>query len=302
MTIVRGAQPTDNFAILSNAMLQDPTLSFRARGVLASILSRPPGWSTNSSLLAEQGAEGRDAIRTVLAELEGKGYLRRTKERNAEGQFISITEVSMTPTLEPVPTSDPAPENPALDNQAVTTKTDHKDRSSSPSVSPEATVEEKISDDEVTVEAQAPASPPEKPKGSTLSRGEVVAPPARLDLLPEHYEHRRFMPDKDAYDEIRERFAGHDGSDEGFKLTLRGQTNSYIKWMEERKKAPHSRGWRDWMVRYYRRIIEQNLKVLGITMSDYSPSELTQEEREAMANEVRNAADQMEGGTDDPGR
>lgn len=171
-----------------------------------------------------------------------------------------------------------------------------------PFVSPEAAVDEKISDDEVTAEAQAPASPPQKPKGSALSRGEVVAPPARLDLLPEHYEHRAFMPDKEAFDEIRERFAGHDGTNEGFKLTLRGQTNAYIKWMEERKKAPYSRGWRDWMVRYYRRIIDQNLKALGVTLSDYSPSELTQEEREAMANEVRNAADQMEGGPDDPGR
>jgi hypothetical protein len=106
------------------------------------------------------------------------------------------------------------------------------------------------------------------------------------------------MPNGEEVKEIRERFIEHDLS----KETLRRETNAYIKWMSDRGKAPHSRGWRDWMVRYYRRIIDQNLKMLGVDVQSYRPSELTQEEREALGNEVRNASEQMEGGPDDPGR
>jgi hypothetical protein len=278
--------------MIANSMLQDESLSFRARGVLASILSRPPGWRTNSEMLAQQGREGRDAIRTALTELERAGYLRRTKERNADGTFASVSEVSDAPMSNEEQAAqgdveqafDPAPGNPAVDNQAVTTKTENKDISSSPSVSPEAPVEEKISDEEeAPAEAQAPASPPGHDE---------------RELLSERYEHREWMPNGEEVKEIRERFIEHDLS----KETLRRETNAYIKWMSDRGKAPHSRGWRDWMVRYYRRIIDQNLKMLGVDVQSYRPSELTQEEREALGNEVRNASEQMEGGPDDPGR
>lgn len=278
--------------MIANGMLQDESLSFRARGVLASILSRPPGWRTNSEMLAQQGKEGRDAIRTALTELERAGYLRRTKERNADGTFASVSEVSDVPMSNEEQIAqgdveqafDPAPGNPAVDNQAVTTKTENKDISSSPSVSPEPPVEEKISDEEeAPVEAQAPASP---------SRHD------ERELLSERYEHREWMPNGEEVKEVRERFIEHDLS----KETLRRETNAYIKWMSDRGKAPHSRGWRDWMVRYYRRIIDQNLKMLGVDVQSYRPSELTQEEREAQRNEMDSYAQTLEASTDDAGR
>ncbi len=65
-------------------------MSFRARGILAAILSRPDDWRTSSETLAQQsgGREGRDAIRTALKELEACGYLIRRKEKHPKtGQF-----------------------------------------------------------------------------------------------------------------------------------------------------------------------------------------------------------------------
>lgn len=65
-------------------------MSFRARGILAAILSRPDDWRTSSETLAKQsgGREGRDAIRTALKELEACGYLIRRKEKHPKtGQF-----------------------------------------------------------------------------------------------------------------------------------------------------------------------------------------------------------------------
>lgn len=153
-----------------------------------------------------------------------------------------------------------------------------------PFVSPEAAADEGISDEEVAAPApQAAASP---------SRHD------ERELLSEAYGHREWMPDGEAVKEVKERFIEHDLSRE----TLRRETNAYIKWMSDRGKAPHSRGWRDWMVRYYRRIIDQNLKALGIDVQSYKPDELTQEEREAQRNEMDSYAQTLEASTDDAGR
>lgn len=94
--IVRGPSRADRFTILSNAVLQDERLSYRARGVLASLLSRPEGWSVSSERLARDG-EGRDAIRTVMRELEAAGYLATTREQGADGKWSTTITVFEEP-------------------------------------------------------------------------------------------------------------------------------------------------------------------------------------------------------------
>jgi len=79
LTIIRAERPNSKFAIIRNEVLQDERLSFRARGVLASILSRPDNWRCSAWDLATEGREGRRAILTALTELEDYGYLQRVK-------------------------------------------------------------------------------------------------------------------------------------------------------------------------------------------------------------------------------
>lgn len=73
-------------------VLQDERLSFRALGILAHLLSLPDQWRTSATRLAAQRKEGRDAVETALAELDGAGYLsrRRIQYRNGTWGWVWI--------------------------------------------------------------------------------------------------------------------------------------------------------------------------------------------------------------------
>lgn len=58
-------------------LLDNPALSFRARGVLLHLLKLPDGTRLDSSRIAADGTEGRDAVRNALVELEQLGYVQR---------------------------------------------------------------------------------------------------------------------------------------------------------------------------------------------------------------------------------
>jgi hypothetical protein len=98
--IRRAPRPTANYTVVSNGVLLDERLSYRARGLLVAILARPDNWSVRSDALARQGAEGRQAVRTALNELREAGYLHTWKERNADGTFITEQVVFEVPTSE----------------------------------------------------------------------------------------------------------------------------------------------------------------------------------------------------------
>ena len=80
------------FAQISNEALRDSRLSFRARGILAMVLSHSGEWHATREWIARQsGHEGRQAIQTALNELTAYGYRRVHKERGQGGAWVTVT-------------------------------------------------------------------------------------------------------------------------------------------------------------------------------------------------------------------
>lgn len=78
---------TDHFTTINNIALEDDRISFRAKGVLVYLLSKPDDWRVSERQLAAVGHEGVTAIRGALKELENAGYIERRRVRAGGGRF-----------------------------------------------------------------------------------------------------------------------------------------------------------------------------------------------------------------------
>ena len=76
---------TGNFTVMANLHLRDKSLSLKAKGLLSQMLSLPEDWDYTLAGLASINAEGKDAIRSAVAELERAGYVTCSRERDKLG-------------------------------------------------------------------------------------------------------------------------------------------------------------------------------------------------------------------------
>ena len=117
MNIIRRRRPRVQFSQIPNAILRDYRLSWRARGLLAELLSYPADYLISVDELVKRArrvsgaTEGRDAMRAAVKELKAVGYITSTKRQDAQGRWVTEVEV----------TDDPAYDmpNPPLDSAAV---------------------------------------------------------------------------------------------------------------------------------------------------------------------------------------
>jgi len=103
---------------MSNHHLRDKTLSLKAKGLLSQMLSLPEDWDYTLAGLACINAEGKDAVRAAVVELEKAGYVQRRQTTHKDGKF-SVNEyiireypTSQEHPLEAPPSAPPPPGNP----------------------------------------------------------------------------------------------------------------------------------------------------------------------------------------------
>lgn len=88
MPLVRGQHAFEShYTQIPNAWLRDTRLSYKARGLLAELMTHAPGFKVSRQRLARNGQDGDRAIRTAIAELEAAGYLERSQGRTHDNRF-----------------------------------------------------------------------------------------------------------------------------------------------------------------------------------------------------------------------
>lgn len=119
--------------MIANAAVRDERLTFKARGILAYLLSQAEGWDTSIRRLAETGPDGDSAVRAGVKELVDAGYLAFGGRSRGEDGGYTGSEWLVTDTIgesthgEPVETGEddaeafdyPRVDNPRVDNPRV---------------------------------------------------------------------------------------------------------------------------------------------------------------------------------------
>lgn len=68
------------FTQVSNSILNDKTLSLKAKGLYSYLFSKPDGWTFSAKRISKESRDGIDGIESCLRDLESAGYLSRKKE------------------------------------------------------------------------------------------------------------------------------------------------------------------------------------------------------------------------------
>lgn len=98
-----------SYTTINNEFLRSKKLSFKAKGVLAFIMSLPDNWDLSIAGIEAISKEGKDAVRNAVHELMDAGYIFR--EKAAKGWDYVVFEKPREPIKENLQTS----ENPTLD-------------------------------------------------------------------------------------------------------------------------------------------------------------------------------------------
>lgn len=78
-------KPNQGWAWIPNQILQNKDMSLKAKGLWAYLNSKPDGWTFSIDRIAAETADGRDAVRSAIHELEDSGLLTRTRRSVGTG-------------------------------------------------------------------------------------------------------------------------------------------------------------------------------------------------------------------------
>jgi hypothetical protein len=82
--IVRIQKRTNPYAQIDKRPLENPDLSWKAKGLLAYLLAKPDDWQIRMEQLANASTDGMKAVRSALAELKEAGHAELKVEHDGE--------------------------------------------------------------------------------------------------------------------------------------------------------------------------------------------------------------------------
>lgn len=86
MTGFRNHKRVNPFVQIDKNILSDKKISWKAKGILAYLLSKPDNWVTYMTDIQKQSKDGRDSVSSGVKELLDAGYLERRRLRE-KGRF-----------------------------------------------------------------------------------------------------------------------------------------------------------------------------------------------------------------------
>jgi hypothetical protein len=94
-TIIRCEKNHANpYVMIDRRVAEDAALSWKAKGLMSYLLSRPDNWQVRIDDLIKRSADGETAVRSALRELEAHGYI--VRERLTEPQSGRFAGIRLT--------------------------------------------------------------------------------------------------------------------------------------------------------------------------------------------------------------
>ena len=127
MPIIRAIHDKDHpYTVISNALVNDPSLSLNALAVMTYLISKPNDWRVRADDIQRRFQISRGKVYNILDELMERGYLSREIIR----QGGRVKECRYTVMEHPVPalpdTDSPLPDSPLIENQLVVNQDNDK--------------------------------------------------------------------------------------------------------------------------------------------------------------------------------
>lgn len=91
--IVRVSKRESGYTIMDPFFLSDDRLSWKGKGVLAYLLSKPSNWRVYIADLVKRSRDGRDSVYAALKELEQAGYVERRQTRDESNRITGMETV-----------------------------------------------------------------------------------------------------------------------------------------------------------------------------------------------------------------
>jgi hypothetical protein len=79
--------PDNPYVMVDRGFVNNPNLSWKAKGILLYLLSKPDDWKVYEDDIIKRATDGRDGVRSGIHELEKAGHLFRYYERDEKGRI-----------------------------------------------------------------------------------------------------------------------------------------------------------------------------------------------------------------------